>query len=174
MSEGNITMDLTEVNEEVDEQPLVSSPEEEEPEEVPEEEPEEVPEEEPAVEEPAVEEPAVEEPAVEEPAVEEPVVSEEPVVEVSEEVPEPEPAPEPLPEVPEPVVEEEPEPCLGDEIIVECGIHQGKTFTEVLPLLYEHYGNVDDVKVWIGKAPINGNDKLNALKYLDIWISENQ
>ena len=143
MSEGNITMDLTEVNEEVDEQPLVSAPEEEPeeqpvvevPEEVPEEEPEEVPE-------------------------EEPVVSEEP-----EEVPEPEP---------EPVVEEEPEPCLGDEIIVECGIHQGKTFTEVLPLLYEHYGNVDDVKVWIGKAPINGNDTLNALKYLDIWISENQ
>ena len=149
MSEGNITMDLTEVNEEVDEQPLVSAPEEE-PEEVPEES-EEVPEEEPVV---------SEEPAVEEPAVEEPVVSEEP-----EEVPEPEP---------EPVVEEEPEPCLGDEIIVECGIHQGKTFTEVLPLLYEHYENADDVKVWIGKAPINGNDKLNALKYLDIWIPENQ
>ena len=169
MSEGNITMDLTEVNEEVDEQPLVSAPEEEEPEEVPEEseepvveEPEEVPEE-PVVEEP--EEVPEEEPVVEEPAVEEePVVSEEPVVEEPEEVPEPEP----LPEVPEP------EPCLGDEIIVECGIHQGKTFTEVLPLLYGHYENADDVKVWIGKAPINGNDKLNALKYLDIWISENQ
>jgi len=156
MSEGNITMDLTEVNEEVDEQPLVSAPEEEEPEEVPEEEPEEVPEEEPVV----SEEPVVEQPEEEPDVEEEPVVSEEP-----EEVPEPEP---------EPVVEEEPEPCLGDEIIVECGIHQGKTFTEVLPLLYEHYGNVDDVKVWIGKAPINGNDTLNALKYLDIWISENQ
>ena len=152
MSEGNITMDLTEVNEEVDEQPLVSAPEEEEPEEVPEEEPEEVPEEEPVV----SEEPVVEQPEEEPDVEEEPVVSEEP-----EEVPEPEP---------EPVVEEEPEPCLGDEIIVECGIHQGKTFTEVLPLLYEHYGNVDDVKVWIGKAPIN----VNALKYLDIWISENQ
>ena len=156
MSEGNITMDLTEVNEEVDEQPLVSAPEEEEPEEVPEEEPEEVPEEEPVV----SEEPVVEQPEEEPDVEEEPVVSEEP-----EEVPEPEP---------EPVVEEEPEPCLGDEIIVECGIHQGKTFTEVLPLLYGHYENADDVKVWVGKAPINGNDKLNALKYLDIWISENQ
>tara|TARA_Y100001958_G_scaffold53927_1_gene36275 strand:- start:124 stop:606 length:483 start_codon:yes stop_codon:yes gene_type:complete len=160
MSEGNITMDLTEVNEEVDEQPLVSAPEEEEPEE---------PEEQPVVEESE----EVPEEVPEEPAVEEPE-------EVPE--PEPEPEPEPLPEVsepvveeePEPVVEEEPEPCLGDEIIVECGIHQGKTFTETLPLLYEHYGNVDDVKVWIGKAPINGNDKLNALKYLDIWMSENQ
>ena len=152
MSEGNITMDLTEVNEEVDEQPLVSAPEEEEPEE---------PEEQPVVEESE----EVPEEVPEEPAVEEPE-------EVPE--PEPEPEPEPLPEVSEPVVEEEPEPCLGDEIIVECGIHQGKTFTETLPLLYEHYGNVDDVKVWIGKAPINGNDKLNALKYLDIWMSENQ
>ena len=156
MSEGNITMDLTEVNEEVDEQPLVSAPEEEEPEE-----PEEVPEEEPVVSEEPEEVPEEPEEVPEEP----------------EEVPEPEPLPEvsePLPEVSEPVVEPEPEPCLGDEIIVECGIHQGKTFTEALPLLYGHYGNVDDVKVWIGKAPINGNDRLNALKYLDIWISENQ
>ena len=91
---------------------------------------------------------------------------------VTPEEPEEVPEPEPLPEVPEP--EPEPEPCLGDEIIVECGIHQGKTFTEALPLLYSHYKNADDVKVWIGKAPINGNDKLNALKYLDIWMSENQ